>query len=34
MDKGQIVAQGSHDELMKNCDIYHRLYETQLMPAE
>ena len=34
MDKGQIVAQGSHDELMKTCGIYHNLYETQLMPAE
>jgi ABC-type multidrug transport system fused ATPase/permease subunit len=33
MDKGQIVAQGSHDELMKNCGIYRKLYETQLMPA-
>jgi subfamily B ATP-binding cassette protein MsbA len=33
MDKGQIVAQGSHDELMKNCNIYRKLYETQLMPA-
>lgn len=33
MNKGQIIAQGSHGELMKNCGIYHNLYETQLMPA-
>ncbi|MFA5291484.1 MAG: ABC transporter ATP-binding protein [Phycisphaerae bacterium] len=31
MDKGQIVAQGSHEELVKNCTLYRSLYETQLI---
>ncbi len=31
MDNGKIVAQGQHDELIKNCPLYHSLYETQLM---
>jgi subfamily B ATP-binding cassette protein MsbA len=34
MDKGNIVAQGRHEELMKDCMVYRSLYETQLMPAE
>ncbi|MDR2826015.1 MAG: ABC transporter ATP-binding protein/permease, partial [Deltaproteobacteria bacterium] len=29
MDKGQIVAQGTHDELLKNCRIYAKLYAMQ-----
>lgn len=29
MDGGKIVAQGSHDELMKTSDIYRETYETQ-----
>jgi ABC-type multidrug transport system fused ATPase/permease subunit len=33
MDKGQIVAQGRHDELMQTCPLYQRLYETQLVRA-
>ncbi|MBC8394402.1 MAG: ATP-binding cassette domain-containing protein [Deltaproteobacteria bacterium] len=31
VDEGQIVAQGTHDELIQSCDLYKRLYETQLM---
>ena len=35
MDNGRIVAQGQHEELIKNCPLYHSLYETQLMaPAK
>ena len=33
MDKGRIVAQGSHEELVKNCILYKSLYETQLIVA-
>ncbi|MBN2182037.1 MAG: ABC transporter ATP-binding protein [Sedimentisphaerales bacterium] len=33
MDNGQIVAQGQHDELTKNCQLYQNLYETQLVQA-
>lgn len=31
MDKGRIVAQGQHEELMQNCPLYQSLYETQLV---
>ena len=29
MDGGRVVAQGRHDELMKTCDIYREVYESQ-----
>ena len=29
MDDGAVVAQGTHDELMKTCDIYREVYESQ-----
>ena len=29
MDQGQIVGQGTHDELISSCDVYHRLIENQ-----
>ena len=28
-DNGRIVAQGTHDELLKSCDIYREVYESQ-----
>jgi len=31
MDRGRIIAQGSHSELVKTCAIYKNLYETQLI---
>jgi ATP-binding cassette, subfamily B, bacterial MsbA len=31
MDAGRIVAQGKHEDLIQNCAVYKRLYETQLM---
>lgn len=34
MDNGQIVAQGSHYELVQDCLLYQSLYETQLITAE
>lgn len=33
IDDGHIVAQGTHDELIKTSDVYQRLYETQLLGA-
>ena len=29
MDDGQLVAQGTHEELMKTCDIYQDVYQAQ-----
>ena len=29
MDGGRVVAQGTHEELMKNCEIYHDVYQSQ-----
>ncbi len=31
MDKGRIIAQGSHEQLAKGCTLYKSLYETQLI---
>jgi ABC-type multidrug transport system fused ATPase/permease subunit len=31
IDDGRVAAQGTHDELMGSCDVYRRLYETQLL---
>ena len=33
MDRGRIVAQGQHEELIQTCPIYQGLYETQLVKA-
>ena len=30
MDGGQIVAMGTHEELLKSCDIYRETYESQV----
>ena len=30
LDKGNVVAEGTHDELLKNCLIYKNLYTKQL----
>ena len=30
MDRGRIVGQGRHDELLETCDTYQQLYERQL----
>lgn len=34
MDNGQIVEQGTHDELMDNKSVYFELYEKQLLEEE
>jgi subfamily B ATP-binding cassette protein MsbA len=33
MDRGKIVGQGKHDELLLNCQTYQNLYERQLVSA-
>ena len=33
MDNGRIVAKGQHNELIKTCQLYQSLYETQLVKA-
>ena len=30
MDKGQLVAQGTHDELMRNSPLYGSILESQV----
>jgi ATP-binding cassette subfamily B protein len=34
LDKGQLVEQGTHDELLANNGLYKTLYETQFKPSE
>ncbi len=29
LDKGRIVGQGRHEDLLKECGLYHEIYETQ-----
>jgi subfamily B ATP-binding cassette protein MsbA len=31
MDRGRIVAQGEHEELLETCETYKQLYERQLV---
>jgi ABC-type multidrug transport system fused ATPase/permease subunit len=33
MDRGRIVGQGTHEELLRTCEIYSQLYERQLFAA-
>ena len=33
MDRGQIIGQGQHDELLESCPTYRQLYERQLVTA-
>lgn len=34
IDKGQIVGQGKHNDLLKNCDVYRQIAESQLTSEE
>jgi subfamily B ATP-binding cassette protein MsbA len=34
MDKGRIVADGKHAELIKTCQVYKNLYETQIIAPQ
>jgi ATP-binding cassette subfamily B protein len=29
MEKGRVIATGTHDELMKNCELYRTMYDSQ-----
>jgi subfamily B ATP-binding cassette protein MsbA len=33
LDQGELVGDGTHDELLSSCDLYRRLAETQLVTA-
>lgn len=33
MDRGRIVGQGRHEELLRSCEVYQQLYERQLIAA-
>src|SRR4029434_10028581 len=33
LDRGQLIGQGKHDELLKSCETYKNLYERQLFTA-
>jgi ABC-type multidrug transport system fused ATPase/permease subunit len=33
IDKGKVVAKGTHEDLIKQCQLYQNLYETQLIGA-
>ena len=30
LDKGHIVGKGTHEELLKTCDVYKEIYESQI----
>jgi ABC-type multidrug transport system fused ATPase/permease subunit len=34
MDKGRIIAQGQHNELIESCSLYQNLYRTQLIASK
>jgi ABC-type multidrug transport system fused ATPase/permease subunit len=34
LDRGEAVGMGTHDELMKNCDVYKEIALSQLSAAE
>ena len=34
LDKGRIVAQGKHEELLKTAPLYQKIYEQQLRPSK
>lgn len=34
LDDGKIAGQGTHEQLLKSCNIYHEIYETQFKKEE
>ena len=34
MDEGRIVGKGTHEELMKNCEVYQQIARSQLSASE
>ena len=34
MDEGRIVGEGTHEELMRNCEVYQQIARSQLSASE
>ena len=34
MDEGKIVGKGTHEELLKNCEVYRQIAKSQLSAKE
>lgn len=34
LDDGQIVGKGTHEELLKNCEVYQQIAKSQLSSSE
>lgn len=34
MDEGRIVGKGTHEELMRNCEVYQQIARSQLSASE
>ena len=34
LDDGKIAGQGTHEQLLKSCNIYREIYETQFKKEE
>ena len=34
LEKGRIVGFGTHDELLKNCEIYKEIIDSQITPTD
>jgi ATP-binding cassette subfamily B protein len=33
LENGELIGDGTHEQLLKSCDLYRRLAETQLVTA-
>ena len=34
LDQGKVVGQGTHEELLDNCDVYRQIAQSQLSEGE
>jgi ATP-binding cassette subfamily B protein len=34
LDKGRVIEQGTHDELMEQESVYHQIYNSQLLTSD
>ena len=34
LDDGEIVGLGTHEDLLKDCEVYREIYESQFKPTE
>ena len=34
LEEGKIVGKGTHEELLKNCEVYQQIAKSQLSPSE